>query len=185
MHNIIVGASFSGKTNLAKRMAKTAADKGEDIMVYDPRKSGGWPEGAKKYASPEKFLKDFWTLKKHHVFIDEAKTLFDFDIKAAEKIAYQGRHEGHLVYFIGQRAMSMIPPNARNQCGKVFAFKQSKKDSDVLADEYNDMLTQCCKLKKSEFIYSDGFAVGRAKLNYLNPEGEENTQPPEIKGVKS
>ncbi|MEG9862955.1 MAG: hypothetical protein V6Z82_06980 [Flavobacteriales bacterium] len=185
MHNIIVGASFSGKTNLAKFFANQAHKKGEDILVFDPRKSGGWPDGAKKYSSPEKFLNDFWKLEKHHVFIDEAKVLFDFDIKGAEKIAYQGRHNGHLVYFIGQRAMSMIPPNARNQCGKVFAFKQSKKDSDTLADEYNDILSQCVTLKKVHFIFSDGFACGKAKLVFETKENDSIQKPPKIEVLKN
>lgn len=175
MHNLIVGASYSGKSNLAKYFANEAVKRNESIIVYDPLKSGGWPDQAIKFTSVEKFLKHFWSSEKCHVFVDEAKTFFNEDLRGGEKIAYQGRHKGHLIYFIGQRAASMIPPNARDMCGKVFAFKQSFDDAKILGQEYSDILKECSKLKKLEFVFSDGFSSGKAKLSF---ESTTSKNPP-------
>lgn len=175
MHNLIVGASFSGKTNLARYFAFMAESKGQTILVYDPLESNGWPKTAKKFSSVSKFVKAFWQHEKCHVFIDESKVLFTEDTKAGEKIAYQGRHRGHLVYFIGQRAQSMIPPNARDMCGKVFAFKQSADDSKTLAQSYTKRLEECKTLQKLEFVFSDGFTDGKGKLIF---DSKEMGKPP-------
>ena len=166
MHILIVGSSGSGKSNLAKGFAENAEAKGQAVIVYDPVMSSGWPENAEKFATAEKFLQRMRTAQSAHVFIDEAKTLWNHDPKRADALLYQKRHAGILVYVIGQRAEGMIPPNARNQCSKVFAFRQSAKDSDTLALEYGEVLRKCSKLDKNNFIYSDGFSGGMAALDY-------------------
>lgn len=168
MHNLIVGASYSGKSNLAKRLALQAEKRGEKIVVHDPLKSSGWPKSAILYGKSEVFVREIWEHENCHVFVDESKPLFDNYKNEAEKLAYLGRHGGRLIYFIGQRAMSMIPPNARNQCGKVFAFKQSVKDSATLAEEYHDIFYQCPRLDKGQFVCSDGFRAFSGALDYSN-----------------
>lgn len=178
MHNIIVGASYSGKSNLAKRFAENARQKGQGILVFDPLRSNGWPESAEKYSTPEAFLDAIETVQSTHVFIDEAKVLWNHDTKRADAVLYQKRHQGLLVYVIGQRAEGMIPPNARNQCSKIFAFRQSKKDAETLAAEYGELLLNITKLPKNEFIFSDGFSGGRARLNY------DAGLPPTIESIK-
>jgi hypothetical protein len=166
VHNLIVGCSYSGKSNLAKRFAANAELNGEGVLVFDPLKSTGWPSSAKLYHTPDAFLNAVESATKAHVFIDEAKTLWDFDTKRADRILYQLRHKGLLVYVIGQRAEGMIPPNARNQCSKIFAFRQAKKDSFTLAEEYGEGLRHCLNVPKNTFVYSDGFSSGRAELDY-------------------
>ena len=166
MHIIIVGATFSGKSKLAKMIAKQKAQAGHKVMVFDPLKTSGWPESAKLYAKPSAFVAAYWEAENVYVFIDEAKVLFDKEPHEAERIAYQGRHGGRLNFFIGQRAMSMIPPNARNQCPRVYAFKQSVTDSDTLAKEYDERLNECPKLGKLEFLMSDGFSAAKGKLKF-------------------
>jgi hypothetical protein len=166
MHVLIVGSSGSGKTNLAKRFAADAVTRGEAVIVYDPMMSAGWPEGAEKYTTPRRFFQRMMQAQSAHVFIDEAKTLWNHDTKRADALLYQKRHQGLLFYVIGQRAEGMIPPNARNQCSRVFAFRQSHKDSETLALEYSEELRGCAKLGKDAFIYSDSFNSGRAALDY-------------------
>lgn len=166
VHNIIVGASYSGKSNLAKRFAHNANLAGQNVIVFDPLRSNGWPERAEKYSTAEAFLNAIETAQSSHVFIDEAKVLWNHDTKRADAVLYQKRHQGLLVYVIGQRAEGMIPPNARNQCSKIFAFRQSRKDAETLAAEYGEQLLGITKLPKNEFIFSDGFSGGRARLNY-------------------
>ena len=156
---------------LAKALAKKVADNGQKVIVYDPLKTGDWPATALLYSKPDRFLKDVWGHENVHVFVDESKTLFQHDVKEAEKLAYLGRHGGRLIYFIGQRALSMIPPNARNQCSKIFAFKQSLKDSQTLADEYSDVFLRCPKLPKITFVASDGFNDYTGVLEFTEKTG--------------
>lgn len=166
LHTLIVGQSFSGKSNLAKNFAHKLAAQGHEIVVFDPMQSTGWPEGSKLYSKPASFVEAFWKHKNCYVFIDEARVLFEAEKNEAERMAFQGRHGGRLLFFIGQRAMSMIPPNARDQCGKVFAFKQSKKDSDTLTEEKSEIFSLCRTLKKGEFVASDGYSDFIGSLDY-------------------
>lgn len=172
MHTLTVGNSGTGKSNLMKRLALEFEKQGRDVIVYDPLAATGWPLSATKFSSPEKFLDYIKTAKSAHVFIDEAKTLWDFDQKQADQILFRRRHQGLLVHLIAQRTR-MVPPNARNQCSRVFAFKQQKDDAITLAEEYTGELLQCARLEKGEYIASDGFSAHFFRLDYsrgLPPE---------------
>lgn len=165
MHYSIYGITYSGKSWLAKFLAKLAADKNEAVGVYDPTKSEGWPASARKFTNPEQFLD--WALeqKETHLFIDEAKTLFDHDTKRAEKLLYMKRHDGCLCYLMAQRA-TMIPPNARNMCSRVASFKQNGQNPKILSEEYDEIFRSISSLPKITFIYSDGFTRQKMKLDF-------------------
>lgn len=163
MHVLIVGQSTSGKSNLAKYFASQQ----ENVVVYDPLKSAGWPEHALKFSDPEKFLRAIVSIESSYVYIDEAMTLWEYDYKRANKILYNRRHQGLLVYVIGQRA-TMILPHARNQCSKVFAFKQNLNDAQSLAGDYNPEVIECNRVGKGEFIAADTFTAQHYVLNYDN-----------------
>jgi len=159
-----VGNSGSGKTNLAKRLALQGAQH-NNVIVHDPTRSAGWPESAQKFGGAAPFLESLDSFIEAHVFADECKILADHDQNQFNKLGYVKRHDGVLVYFIAQRTR-MIPPNARNQCTKVFAFRQQLADAKILADEYHPAFEEAAKLGKNEFIFSDGFDVMRGKLDY-------------------
>ena len=163
MHVLIVGQSTSGKSNLCKSWASAQ----DNVIVFDPLKSTGWPIHALKFSDPEKFLQSMVTAESAHVYIDEAMVLWEYDYKRANKILYNRRHQGLLVYVIGQRA-TMILPHARNQCSKVFAFKQNLNDAQSLAGDYNPEVIECNRLPKGEFIAADTFTAERYKLDYTN-----------------
>lgn len=169
MHNCIVGASYSGKTWLAKRFAQDALDRGQNVIVFDPLKSA-WPKGSKCYSSVPGFLAAIECAESAHVFVDECKVLFNEDLRGGEKLLYQKRHQGLLVYLIGQRAEGMMPPNARDQCSKLFAFKQSVDDAKVLAAQYSqpELKTALPKMRKCEFFATDSYTIGKFKLDFTN-----------------
>ena len=167
MHVLITGITYSGKSWLAKRLAKAAIDAGQNVIVYDPTKSNGWPKGIQKHTSPALFLEATKEFKNGYIFMDEAKTVFDFNTKEAEKLLYKKRHDGVLTYVISQRAR-MIPPNARNMCSVLFAFKQHKKDIDILTEEYGDELYSVEGLELGECLHSNGFSHKLLKLDYSN-----------------
>lgn len=165
MHRLIVGNSTTGKSNLAKRFAHDAHARGQNVIVYDPLASRDWPDSATKFQSPEQFLSHVEKAQSAHVFVDEAKTLWDTDHKRADALLYRRRHQGLLVYVIAQRTR-MVPPNARNQCSVIYAFRQQKIDADILRDEYHESLTDAMRLKAGHFIASDGFTFSRMALDY-------------------
>lgn len=162
MHNLIVGITYTGKSNLVKSIVNNT-DK--DVIVYDPLSSSGWGDKAIKFESIDKFFKYLETAKNAYVVVDEGKTLWDNNPKEADKLLYRRRHQGLLVFVIAQRTM-MIPPNARNMCSKVFAFKQRKNDCDILCEEYGEEFKNCLNLELGEFIATDGFNVERFYLDY-------------------
>lgn len=173
MHVLIVGISSSGKTLLAKSIAKSLIGKGQ-VIVFDPLKSGGWPDGAKCYSTLEAFKVVVSRETNAYIFIDESKVVFDEDTKLAQKWLYQNRHKGQLIFLIAQRA-KMVPPNARNQCSKVYAFKQSLEDAKELVGDYGAEMINTAKLPKCNFIFSDGFNTQNGELDF-------SQNPPLIKG---
>lgn len=164
MHVAIVGISGSGKTLLAKHIARGLIKK-NPVIVFDPLKSGGWPVGAKLYSTLEAFKVVMKNTVSAYIFIDESKVIFDEDTKLAQKWLYQNRHKGQLIFLIAQRA-KMIPPNARNQCSKLYAFRQVKEDSIELAGDFGEEMRELPKLEKGKFIFSDGFDTKRGELDF-------------------
>ena len=182
MHRLIVGNSGSGKSNLAKYMAHQA--KGS-VVVLDPTKSRGWPSEAKKFSSHSRFLNWVKKAENCYVFVDEAKTLWDFDVKEADQLLYKRRHQGILTTLIAQRA-TMIRPNARNQCSTVYAFKQQKMDAETLSADYNDALIACNSAGKNRFFFSNSFSMMEYELDYSRCNGqfpENSLVPPTPKKV--
>lgn len=165
MHIMTVGNSGTGKSNLNKRLAADCLKRQENVIVYDPLKSEGWPDGVLKFAAPELFLAHVKKAESAHVFVDEAKTLWDYDYKQADRLLYNRRHQGLLIYLIAQRTR-MVPPNARNQCSSIFAFRQQKDDADILSAEYTGDLDHCRSLEPGCFLYSNGFMVIAGSLDY-------------------
>lgn len=171
MHNLIVGNSTSGKSELAKAIARTESAKGHDVIVYDPLKSKGWPENAIKFSDPKMFLLKMEHAESAFVFVDEAKTLFEYDESEANKLLYKRRHQGLMVFLIAQRTR-MVPPNARNQCSRVFVFRQQKDDSKTLGEEYTAILHEAKDIPKLEFIASDGFDHVKGRLDFSSGKAE-------------
>ena len=164
---------MSGKTWLAKALASRVADK--PGLVYDPNRSAHWPANWEKYSNPANFLKAARAFKSGFCFMDEAKTLWDHDTRAADQLLFRRRHDGIAFTVIAQRTR-MVPPNARNQCAHVFAFRQQKDDADTLAQEYADGMRACATLEPGHFLASNGYTVRAFKLSF-------DSLPPTIVGL--
>lgn len=172
MHVLIVGNSNSGKSWLARSIA---APLDADVIVFDPTMARGWPDHAAKYADPDAFFAHVETATNAYVFIDEAATLWDYDEERADALVYRGRHRGLLIFLIAQRSR-MVRPNARNQCSRVYAFRQQLDDAKVLAAEYSAELIECTALEPVHCIATDGFKSQRLRLDF-------SSSPPKIAPV--
>lgn len=70
-----------------------------------------------------------------------------------DELATRGRHWGHKVFFICQRA-KQISTTVRTQCSEIVIFKNSRNDTQDLADEFVEpMILEADKLDNGEFIY--------------------------------
>lgn len=167
MHVYTVGASYTGKSLLNKRLAHNFSRAGQNVIVFDPLRSAGWPENAVKFSSPELYLKHMHNAENAYNFIDEAKVLWDFDQKAADKILYQKRHDGILNFLIAQRT-NMVPPNGRGQCSQFFIFRQMKKDADILRDEVHERCGEVSKYPDGEFCIVKGLDFHKAHLDFTS-----------------
>lgn len=131
--------------------------------MYDPNESKGWPNAATKYADPEIFFRNIERVRSAIVYVDEAKTLWDYDAERADKLAYAGRHQGFAVVLIAQRT-KMVAPNGRNQCSRIFAFRQQRDDALTLASEYHEGMEECRNLPPYHFLASNGFEIWRGHV---------------------
>lgn len=162
-----MGNSRSGKTTLAKILAARHSLQ-HPVIVYDPNESQGWPGVAKKFSAPGIFFKNVQQVQRAVVYIDEAKTLWDYDAEAADELVYRGRHRGFALVLIAQRTR-MVAPNGRNQCSRIFAFRQQKDDAATLAQEYHEELEECRTLEIGQFLASDGYKIWRGCTQPTNP----------------
>lgn len=172
LHILIVGNVGSGKSIMAKVIAEDAARAGNNVIVFDPTQSTGWPDTATKYADAEAFLEDAPNFRDSYVFIDESPRVWNFDEDAANELIVEGRHKGLLFIIIAQRSRQ-VRPNARNQCETVLAFRQQISDSKILAEEYHTDMIACASLPKLHGIASDGFSCHRIKVAFAPNRREQ------------
>jgi hypothetical protein len=149
----------SGKTTLAKAIAREQVKSQRGVIVLDPF-STKW-DCDFQTADQSQFLSVVWANQDCDVFIDEAGLAVGHFDKLMQQLATQGRHYamrngtwggGHNCYFICQRA-KMISPTVRTQCRTLFAFHQAREDAEILAREYGyDELLACPDLAQGEFF---------------------------------
>jgi len=130
----------SGKTTLAKELAKRLKAKNIPVLVLDPMHD----EWAADFQTddPDEFLNAFWSTEwKHrdsgaHCFIDESGDSVGRFNTLMNQTATKGRHWGHSVYFLTQRG-AQLSPTVRDQCSNLFLFVSGLKDCKIHAEEWN------------------------------------------------
>lgn len=155
----------SGKTTLAKEIAKEYKKQNKPVLVLDPWVSSSWKA---EYITddPVKLNGVIRRSTKCAVFIDEC----GYWLKEYRKYLYEwattSRHYGHNTHFIAQ-TVPQVPPTVRVQCSNLFLFCQGKQYSKDLAAEYGaDELMEAHKLKKGEYLYKlgVGYPVKKSKV---------------------
>ena len=152
----IVGASETGKSLLAKSVAREMDARGEIVTVYDPVLSD-WSENAFVTDNPDLFFEE---LAKVHsggnpqlVFIDEADTLLSISEKQNHWMLTRGRHYGFTTYVITQRP-ALVAPTIRAMCNELFCFQISKDDAKLLAGDFaHEGILQAPELRQGEFLH--------------------------------
>lgn len=142
MHVLFCGVTESGKTTLARAVARDLHASGQNVIIYDPvgtnTAGGGWPvgEGAILFSDFGEFAEYVSRddVRGAHLFIDEAGDHFGVGNKENHWLLTRGRHFFLYVYLIAQRP-KMLAPTARTQCSRTYAFRMAPEDMrEVFAD---------------------------------------------------
>lgn len=163
-HVIIAGMTESGKTGIAKQLARQFSAKGIRVLVFDPMGDPEWVADFQTHNFDD-FAEEYWSSRQCAVFIDEAGEAAMDNDKELIRMATKGRHWGHANHFITQRG-AMVPKTLRDQCPHLFMFALSLDDAKTYAREYNSPeLVEASTFAQGEYFHTTRFtAAKRGKL---------------------
>lgn len=152
----IFGRKRSGKTTLAKELAKVIwRTQRRYAIVLDPN-NDRWEANAMVYTQPEAFLEAFERSRSCEAIIDEAAITIN---RARDFMGCftQGHHYGHNTTVIGHSGADLLP-GMRNQFDRLFLFRQPASAAEVWRDIFaNDGVLRCATLGQYEFLDVDLF----------------------------
>lgn len=150
-HTLILGITGTGKTTLARQLARRYRLKGIPAIVLDPFLSKQW-EADFITDKPEKFIAVLKKSRSCSVFVDECGLWCETNEPEMKWLATNSRHFGHNCHFITQRA-AQISPTIRTQCENIFLFRQSFQDTKNLIQEFvAEDLAAAQTLNKGEYL---------------------------------
>jgi hypothetical protein len=156
-HGLILGMTESGKTTLAKQMAREIRARTIPVIVLDPMGDPGW-ECDFRTSDPKRFLDVFWQSRRCVAFIDEAgESVGRFD-DLMVRTATKGRHWGHSCFYISQRG-AQLSRTVRDQCSHLYLFTTALNDCKIHADEWNKPIIRekGPTLARGEFMHATRF----------------------------
>lgn len=135
-HKLIVGATESGKSTLARAMVEDAAKRGVLVIVYDPTLNPAW--GTEFVTDDEGQFFD-WLYAAHEsgeksilAVVDEADTIMGMSHRHNWWLFQRGRHFGIEAIGITQRP-KLVAPSVRGNVSEIYAFCVSAEDADDVA----------------------------------------------------
>lgn len=189
-HVLILGTSESGKTTLAKMLARQYKRAGMGVLVLDPLMDPAW-KADYMTANEEEFLKRFWASRNCFAFMDEGGDSVGRYNTAMQKTATRGRHWGHSCHYITQRA-TQLAPIVRDQCRHLFAFALSRRDGETLAADFLcDDLLQVHALGQGDYIHVERFGgvkrgnVFGKPMKEISDESSSGNRRPDRDGNRS
>lgn len=155
MHALILGQTESGKTTLAKILARRLRASARTVVIHDPVFDLEWP-CSRRFDRVDQLSDAIKTMRQCHVFVDESAVAFD-NGKCLDFTWFtaRSRHWGHSFYLMAQRMVD-VPKTMRDQCNRLFLFRSSRSDGQQHADEWNvPQLAECHTLKQWQFYHVD------------------------------
>lgn len=173
VHSLYVGVTQSGKTTLARFVARGLRKKGARVVVYDPLGTetlgGAWGEGAEIYCDLEPFLDLLHSPEfgNAHVFIDEAHHVLGHEMKENFWLLTQGRHYGMTLHLMTQRPKK-VHPDVRSNCGLCFMFRLANSDASEIGADYGFSDIHRISLDKGDFLMLNSGSAAFSRANVFN-----------------
>ena len=121
----IFGASESGKTTLAKKIAfHLHKSEKRRTLVLDPISKSNWGAHARVFTNEAEFWKVIFIEKNALVVVDDASVTINRD-GDLNGVFTTLRHQGHKLIVIGHSAGNLLP-QMREQLQRIFLFLQNR-----------------------------------------------------------
>lgn len=158
-HAAIIGMTGSGKTVLAREIARTHRKQGCGVLVLDPFRSPEWPADFIT-ESMTAFLAKAKASRRCALFVEEAG-----DFGRTPEFAWlftQARHWGHVTHYVSQYH-SQVPPIVRSNCERLFLFRVSSRSAETWAEDFAqpEIGTLAAGLPRYHFVAAGRYAVPR------------------------
>lgn len=155
-HSLVVGMTQSGKSTLARILAKGVRASGRKVAVLDALKDPKWNVDFLTDDSGE-FLEYAKANRGHLLIVDESATSMNKNDKENAWLATTARHYGHRSLFITHR-VTQIDPTIRGNCDKLYVFATGPKDAEIAAEEFNEpILRKLPNIPKGSFVVVSRF----------------------------
>lgn len=173
MHTLYCGVTMSGKTTLARMIARELCKAKKRVIVYDPlgtaTAGGDWGDTAVIYESADALL-DFLESDEGfdcHVFIDEAHHIFSHEQSENFWLLTQGRHYHLHLHIITQR-QNKVHPDVRTNCGLCYMFRLSNVDAKAIGADYGHSDLDKISLDKGDFLILNSGSAQFSRANVFN-----------------
>ena len=165
-HWLIVGMTESGKSSLARAMAKEYANVGHRPIVLDVTRNREWGPTAIIFDDPDKMLeyvKDPRQCLRQPLFLEEAGLSLDRCQSQFLWFTTFSRHHGMRCHIVAQRA-EMVNKTVRSQCANLAAFGLAFDDAKAYAREFNGPeIMKCTTFRPGTYIHKTRYAPGEIR----------------------
>jgi hypothetical protein len=154
----------SGKTTLAKALAREYKARGFGVIVLDPLADPAWNCDFRTHEVGA-FLKAFYASRACMAFIDESGDAIGHYDDVMIRTATRGRHWGHSCHYLTQRG-ALLSPTVRDQCSHLFLFTSGHRDCKTHSDEWNQPeLLEARNLPRGHYFHATRYGfLERGKL---------------------
>jgi hypothetical protein len=171
-HTLICGVTESGKTTLAREIARRMGVREHNMIVFDPvgtaTAGGDWPKSAIIFNDIDKFT-DYVErddVRHAHVFVDESADVFSHSQKDNHWMLRRGRHKGLQFFLIAQRP-KMLPPNVRTQCSICYCFRLALDDLKEIAADFGHNVKDILEVNSDEEVKEEKVIKNLDSGDYL------------------
>ena len=161
-HVLITGMTMSGKTTLARELARQYQAQGVPVIVLDPIRDVQWTKCA-DYVTDDSadFMGAVMASQSCAVMVDEAGEAVGQYAREMFALATRARHLGHRSHFITQRP-AQINPTVRDQCSRLYMFALNADASKLLSRDWNSpAILKGPELDQGEYISVPRFGEPR------------------------
>jgi hypothetical protein len=174
-----VGLSGTGKSFLAKSLARHAEKAGRPVVIFDPMFRSGSQRNARGWSGLvigrdqfERFYGILTASRGLMFIVDEIGVCNEMGFRRQlDELFVTARNDGHVGVMIAQRYRSQMSVTARTQCRDVRVFTAAPDDGDALSNDFNcPALTEPNRIPPGVYVAAQ--AVGHVSVHRLGIPGK-------------